>query len=335
MTSVTLRAVGRVVLSTASCITLSASAALSAWGADAAADFPSKPIRMVVPYQPAGLPDLMARLIGPKLFETWKQPVVVENRAGAGGIIGAEIVAKAIADGYTLLLVSGNAHAATPAVQPKLPYDTLRDFAGITVTATSAYALVVTPSLSARSVQELIALAKARPGQLNFASGGIGSGTHFAAELFNELTGISAVHVAYRGMPDALTDTISGRVQFFMAPLASAIPLVRDGKLRMLAVSKHMAGFDEGIPTFAESGVRGYEWDGWTGLLAPAKTPRAIINKLNREVSRILNLRDVKQRMAALGADTVPTTPAQLDKLIADQIALTTNIARKAGIKAE
>lgn len=335
MPSVSLRTVAQTVLFTAGCITLGASPVLSAWGADDAADFPSKPIRMVVPYQTGGLPDLMARLIGPKLFEVWKQPVVVENRSGAGGIIGAEIVAKAIADGYTLLLVSGNAHTATPAVQPKLPYDTLRDFAGITVTATSAYALVVPSSLSARSVQELIALAKAKSGQLNFASGGIGSGTHFAAELFNELTGIRAVHVAYRGVPEALTDIVAGRAQFFMSPLASAVPLVRDGKLRMLAVSKHMAGFDERIPTFAESGVRSYDWDGWTGLLAPAKTPRAIINKLNREVSRVLNLRDVKERMTALGVDTVPTTPAQLDKLIADQVALTTNIARKIGIKAE
>lgn len=335
MAGVTLRTMGQAVLSTASCITLGASAALSAWGADDAATFPSKPIRIVVPTQTAGLPDIMARLIGPKLFEVWKQTVVVENRAGAGGIIGTEIVAKAIADGYTLILVSGNAHVATPAVRVKLPYDTLRDFAGITVTATSAYALVVTPSLNARSVQELVALTKASPGQLNFASAGIGSGTHFAAELFNELNGMRAVHVAYRGIPEALTDTVAGRAQFFMAPLASAIPLVRDGKLRMLAVSKHMAGFDEGIPTFAESGVRGYEWDAWTGLLVPAKTPRTIIDKLNREVSRILNLRDVKERMTALGVDTVPTTPAQLDKLIADQVALTTNIARKAGIKAE
>ncbi len=335
MPSVTLRIVARTVLFTASCITLSASAALSAWGADAATDFPSKPIRMVVPAQTAGLPDLMARLIGPKLYEAWKQPVVVENRAGAGGIIGTEIVAKAVADGYTLILVSGNAHTAKPAVQPRLPYDTLKDFAGITVTATSAYALVVTPTLSAKSLQELVALTKASPGQLNFASAGVGTGTHFAAELFNELTGIKAVHVAYRGIPEALTDTVAGRAQFFMAPLASAVPLVRDGKLRMLAVSKHMAGFGEGIPTFAESGVRGYDWDGWTGLLAPAKTPRTIINKLNREVSRILGLRDVKERMSALGVDTVPTTPAQLDKLIADQVALTTNIARKIGIKAE
>jgi tripartite-type tricarboxylate transporter receptor subunit TctC len=335
MASVTLRTIGRMALSAVSWIFLSASAAMSAWGADDAADFPNKAIRLIVPYQTGGLPDLMARLTGPKLFEIWKQPVVVENRAGAGGIIGTEIVAKAIADGYTLLSVSGNAHTATPAVQLKLPYDTLRDFAGISVTATSAYALVVPPSLNARTVQDLIALAKARPGQLNFASGGIGSGTHFAAELFNELTGIRAVHVAYRGIPDAFTDIVAGRAQFFMSPLASAIPLARDGKLRMLAVSKHMAGFDEGIPTFAESGVRGYDWDGWTGLLAPAKTPRAIINKLNREVSRILNLHDVKQRMTALGVDIEPTTPAQLDKLIADQVALTTTIARKAGIKAD
>lgn len=319
--------------SVAGCIALGACLTLPAWGADNAADYPNRPIRIIVPYQPGGLPDIAARLIGPKLVDVWKQPVVVDNRAGAGGIIGTEIVARSAADGYTLLMVSP-AHATLPAIQSKLPFDVLKDFSGITITSSGAYLLVVPPSLGAKTVKELVALAKALPGQLNFASAGIGTGTHFAAELFNDLAKVDAVHVAYKGIPDALTDTIGGRVQFFMPPLASAIPMVKDGRLRALAVSKRVAGF-ESIPTLAESGVEGYNWEAWAGLLAPAKTPRAIVNKLNAEVSRILTLPDVKQRMAAINADAVPMTAAAFDKMLAEQIALATRLARKAGMKAQ
>jgi tripartite-type tricarboxylate transporter receptor subunit TctC len=323
------------VISSAICIALGVPVAFSAQSADDAAGFPARPIRMVVPFPPAGLPDITARLIGPKLFEAWKQQVVVDNRPGAGGIIGTEIVAKANPDGYTLLSTSSG-HAATPAVHAKLPFDTLRDFAGITLTSGGAYVLVVPPVSGAKSVQELIARAKAKPGQFNFASAGIGSGTHFAAELFKSLANIDVVHVAYKGIPEALTDSVAGRVQFFMPPLASAVTLVKDGKLLALAVTtaKRVSGFED-IPTLAESGVAGYEWGAWSGLLAPAQTPRSIINKLNREVARILGLPEVQQRLAAIGAEAVPTTPAQFDKLIADQVMLTTRLARSAGIKAE
>ncbi len=307
--------------------------ALPAWAADSAADYPNRPIRIIVPYQPGGLPDIAARLIGPKLVDVWKQPVVVDNRAGAGGIIGTEIVARSAADGYTLLMASP-AHATLPAIQSKLPFDVLKDFSGITITSSGAYLLVAPPSLGAKTVKELVALAKAQPGQLNFASAGIGTGTHFAAELFNDLAKVNAVHVAYKGIPDALTDTIGGRVQFFMPPLASAVPMVKDGRLRALAVSKRVAGY-ESIPTLAESGVEGYNWEAWAGLLAPAKTPRAIVSKLNAEVSRILILPDVKQRMAAINADAVPMTAAAFDKMLAEQIALATRLARKAGMKAQ
>lgn len=325
----------KAVISSAICIALGVPVALSAQSADDASGFPARPIRMVVPFPPSGLPDITARLIGPKLLEAWKQQVVVDNRPGGGGIIGTEIVAKANPNGYTLLSTTP-AHAVSPAIHSKLPFDTLRDFAGITLTSSAAYVLVVPSGLGAKSVQELIARAKAKPGQLNFASGGIGSGTHFAAELFKDLANIDVVHVAYRGLPEALTDSVAGRVQFFMPPLASAVSLVKDGKLLALAVTgaKRVSGF-ENIPTLAESGVAGFEWGAWSGLLAPARTPRSIINKLNREVSRILRLPEVQERLAAIGVEAVPNTPAQFDKFIADQIMLTTRIARSAGIKAE
>jgi tripartite-type tricarboxylate transporter receptor subunit TctC len=226
---------------------------------DPAPSFPAKPIRMVVGFTPGGLPDITARLIGPKLFEVWKQQVVVDNRPGAGGIIATDIVAKANPDGYTLLSASSS-HAATPAVRAKLPYDTLKDFAAITLTSRGAYVLVVAPALGVKSVQDLIALAKATPGQLNFASAGAGSGTHFAVELFKDLAHIDVVHVTYKGIPEALTEAVAGRVQFFMPPLASAAALIKDGRLIALAMSTRtrVARYAD-IPTIAESGLPGYE----------------------------------------------------------------------------
>jgi tripartite-type tricarboxylate transporter receptor subunit TctC len=312
-------------------LTTSALSTSAAWAADAAADFPRRPIRIVIPFQTGGLPDIAARLIGPKLTEAWKQPVIVENRPGAGGVIGTDMVAKANPDGYTLLMPS-SAHAAMPVVRAKLPFHPLKDFAPITITASGAYALVVPASLGVKSVQGLIDLAKAKPGQLNFASAGTGSGTHFAAELFRDLAKIDAVHVAYKGIPDALTDTLTGRVQFFMPPLASAAPLAAEGKLVVLAVSQRVSG-NEKIPTFADVGLKGYDWNAWAGLLAPGRTPRAIVSRIHREVARAMALPDVRQKMAAIGADTEPMTPAQFEKLIAEQIQLTTGLAKRAGIK--
>jgi tripartite-type tricarboxylate transporter receptor subunit TctC len=300
-----------------------------------AAGYPARPIRIVVPFSPGGVADITPRVIGPKLVEVWKQQVVVDNRPGAGGVIGTDIVAKANPDGYTLLSASAN-HSATPAVRLKLPFDTLKDFSGITLTSSGAYVLVVAPSFSAKSIKEFIALARSKPGQLNFSSAGTGSGTHFAAELFKVQANIDAVHVPYKGIPEALTDTLAGRVQFFMPSLSPVTGFIKDGKLLALAVStkNRVSGFPD-IPTIAESGVPGYEWNAWTALLAPAKTPRAIVKQLHREVTRILALPDVQQRMAAIGAEVTPISPEQLDKMIAGEVALTAQLARKAGIKAE
>ncbi len=332
---IAMRSTMNVVFLTATCLAFSSPAAWSARGTDEASGFPSRPIRIVVGFPPGGQPDLTARLVGPKLVESLQQQVIVDNRPAAGGVAAARIVATGTPDGYTLLSVSA-AHVVSPTIHAKLGYDPIKDFAGVTMTASAAYMLVAYPGLDVKTVKDLIALAKAKPGQINFASASTGSGTHFAGEIFKRAADIDVVHVPYKGVPAALTDTMTGRAQFFMAPLASAVPLVRDGKLRALGISsreRNRAYPD--IPTIAESGLSGFRWDSWAALLAPAKTPRPIVNKLNREVTRALNLPDVQQRLLALGVEPMPTTPAQLDKFLAEQVAVAAEVARQAGIKPE
>ncbi len=296
--------------------------------------FPNKPLRVVVGFSAGSVVDVSARVIAQKLTESWNQQVVVDNRPSAGGIIAAQTVAHANPDGYTLLSVSAS-HAVAPAIYAKLPYDTLKDFAGITTTVNSPAVLVVNPALGVKSVKELIALAKAKPGQLNFSSGGIGSATHFSAELFKSMAGIDVAHVPYKGIPEALTETMTGRVQYFLSPLAVALPMMKEGKVLALAVSsaKRVAVIPD-VPTIAEAGVPGYRWDTWFGLLVPAKTPAPIIARLNREITRILNLPDVRQRWTALGTEPIPSTAAEFDRLIARDIADLTKLARAANIKA-
>ncbi len=300
---------------------------------DPAANFPGRPIRIVVGFTPGGQPDIYARLIAVKLTEALHQQVVVENRPGAGGLIGTQIVVDATPDGHTLLSVS-SAHVTAPAVRAKMPYDTVRDLAGITLTATATYVLVTPPSLNVKSVQELIALARSKPGQINFSSAGAGSGTHFAGEMFKQSAAIDVVHIPFKGIPESLTDTISGRVQFTMAPVASSVSLIKEGRLRALGVSskKRSAIYPE-LATLAEQGLTGFEWDSWGGLLAPAKTPRAVINKLNREVVKILALPDIIERLRGLGAEPNPSTPAEIDAFVARQLKMVTQIAKKAGIE--
>ncbi len=304
-------------------------------GGDPAAGFPAKPIRIVVGFTPGGVPDITARFIAQKLTESWKQQVVVDNRPGAGGTMAANIVANANPDGYTLLSVS-NAHAVAAAVYAKLPYDTVKDFAGVTMTASGPALLLVSPLLGVKSAKELIALAKSKPGQFNFSSAGVGSGTHFAAELFKNMAGIDVVHVPFKGIPEAITETMAGRVQFFLSPLASAINLAKEGKVSAIGVtSLQRVSQLPAVPTVAESGLPGYRWDFWYGLLAPVKTPRAIITRLNREITGILNQPDVRNRWISLGAEPAPTTPGQFDKLIAEDIAALTKLARASNIKAD
>jgi len=302
------------------------------WAQD---NYPNRPLRIVVGFTPGGGPDITARHIAQRLGESLKQPVIVENRPGAGGTVAAGMVARSPADGYTLLSVS-SAHAAAAAIYPKLAYDTLKDLAGITQTATSKYVLVVAPSLGVRSVGDLVAMAKTRPGQINFSSAGVGSGTHFAGEIFKAMAAIDVVHVPFKGIPDALGETVAGRVQFFMAPIANAVSLVRDGRVIGLGVSSKVRdALVPEVPTIDEAGVPGYEQELWFGILGPAGMPRPIMARLNSEIGRILGDAETKARWAPIGIEPRPTTPQQFDRLIAGEIALYTKIARAANITAQ
>ena len=323
----------RVLFPAAACLVLGAPLAL-AQKADRAAGYPSRPIRFMVPFTPGGQPDIFSRMIGQKMSDAMGQQVVVDNRPGAGGSIGSRIVAESNPDGYTLLSISA-AHAIGPSVR-KLPYDARRDFAGISMSYNAAYLLVVPPALGAKTTQELIAMAKSRPGVLNLASAGRGSGTHFAGEMFKHAAGIDVVHVPYKGIPESMTDIMANRVQLFMAPLASSLPLVKDGRIRALGVSspKRVSVLAD-VPTIAEAGLPGFRFDSWGAIFVPAKTPRAIVNKLNREITTALRLPDIEKRMRALGAEPAPTTPAELDKFVIQELATIQKLAKLAGIKPE
>jgi tripartite-type tricarboxylate transporter receptor subunit TctC len=313
----------------AALLAVPAQPALAQRADDAARAYPSRPLRVVIGFTPGGQPDIAARLLAPKLAAALGQQFVIDNRPGAGGI-----VVDAQPDGHTLL-ASSSAIAITPAVYAKLPFDTVKDIAGVTTVYSAAYLLAVTPALNAKTVQEFVALAKAKPGQLNYASAGNGSGTHFAAEMVKQATQIDVVHVPYKGIPEALNDTIGGRVQFTLAPLGSSVNLVRDGRLRGLAVTgEKRVGIFADLPTLAESGYPGFRWDSWGAIYGPAKMPRAVVNKLNREIVRALNDADIQQRMTALGMEPTPSSPEQLDRFLAQQIALVMQLAKKAGIVA-
>ncbi len=305
----------------------------AAHAADEVADFPRKPIRVVVGFSAGSGVDVSARVIAQKMNENWKQPVIADNRPGAGGTIAAQVVAGATPDGYTLISVSA-AHVISPSLYPKLQYDTLKDFAGVTTTVSLPNVLVVSPSLGVKSVTDLVALAKAKPGQLMFSSGGVGSGTHFASELFKNRAAIDVGHVPFKGIPEALTETMTGRVAFTMSPVANVLPQAKAGKVIALAVApaKRVAAMPD-VPTLAEAGVPGYSWDTWFGILAPAKTPREIVRKLNQEVNRVLVLPDVKKQWDAMGAEALPMAPEQFDKYIAEQVQAIARLAKAANIK--
>jgi len=306
--------------------------AFSAQPGDSAAGFPSRPVRIIVPFTPGGQPDIFTRLIIPRMIASLKQQIIVDNRPGAGGMIGSRIVADATPDGYTLLSISG-AHTTAPFVR-KLPYNTQRDFAGVTRSYNAAYLLVTPMSFSAKSVKELIALAKSKPGGLNFASAGTGSGTHFAGEMFKYKAKIDVVHVPYRGIPESLNDIIAGRVQFFMAPLGSSANLVRDGRIRALGVStaKRIPVISD-IPTIAESGLPGFAWDSWGAIFAPSRTPRAVIDLWNREMRRAMEAPEVQKRLRAIGMEASPSTPQELDAMVKEQMDIVAKLAKAAGLK--
>jgi tripartite-type tricarboxylate transporter receptor subunit TctC len=297
--------------------------------------YPVKPIRIVVPAPPGGGTDILSRTLAQKLGERLGQQVIVDNRPGASGMIGTDVVAKAAPDGYTLLMAY-TSHVINPGLQPKIPYDTLNDFAPVSMVGVIPSVLVLHPSVPVRSVKELIALAKAKPGALNYASAGSGSATHLSGVLFGSMAGVNIVHVPYKGGAPALNDVLGGHVSFMFANLAPTVPHLKSGRLRALAVTsaKRTSAMPE-LPTMAEAGLRGYEATAWFALLAPAKTPAAVIGKLNAEAVSILQLPDVKERLASQGADTMPGSPAELDRYIRAEIPKWTKVIRESGARAE
>lgn len=300
-----------------------------------AQQYPAKPIRMIAPFTAGGPVDITARIVAQKLTESWGQPVVVENRTGASGTIGTDVVAKAPPDGYTALM-SASAHVIVPNILPKVPYDPIRDFAPVTVVMSSPLALVVTPTLPVKSVKEFIALAKARPGELSFASSGPGSSTHLTAELLKSVTATKMVHVPYKGQSQALTDVISGQVQFMFNSLPPVMELAKAGRLRMLAItSERRSPQLAGVPTFAESGYKNMITGSWYALWLPARTPEAIVTRLSNEVVRITNLPEVRSRILELGGEPVANTPAQFDAFQKAEMKRWAKVIKDSGAKAE
>ncbi len=307
-------------------------------GAQAASEesaYPSKPIRIIVPFTAGSATDIMARIVGPKLVERWGKQVVTDNRPSAGGIVACSIVAEAAPDGHTLM-VTGSNFAGSAALYSKLPFDAVRDFSGITQLASTPLVLVVAPNLGTKSVKELITLAREKPGQLNYGSTGLGSGPHYGAELFKLVAGINAVHVPYRGSPESLTDLMAGRVQFILSPVLAAAPLIKSGRVVALAVTTtYRAPALPDVPTVAEAGLPAFEYQGWYGMLAPARTSRQLVNLLSREVGRILDQPDVKERIASQGAVAKSSSPEAFDKLVHDEITKRRKVWKAAGVTAE
>jgi tripartite-type tricarboxylate transporter receptor subunit TctC len=297
--------------------------------------YPHKPIRLVVPFPPGGGTDILARLLGQKAGEMLSQQIIIDNRGGAGGTIGTDIAAKAPPDGYTLILVSGS-HAINPGLYQKLPYDSVNDFAPITQIATSPGILVVNPSLPVKSVKELIALARARPGQINYASAGSGTPPHLAGELFKVMAKIDMVHVPYKGNAPAFTDVIGGQVSLIFPTMPSAMPFIKSGKLRPIAVTsakRSPAAAD--IPTIAESGLPGYEATSWYGILAPALTPERIVARLHEVLVSVIGAPDMKDKLATQGLDPVANAPQEFAAVIKSEIAKWAKVVKASGAKPE
>ena len=299
-------------------------------------DYPSHPVRWIVPFAPSGPTDLMSRAVAEKLSQRLGQQFVVDNRPGAGGNIGAELVSKSTADGYTLMIGHVGTHAINAALYPRIAFDPIRDFTPITLIATLPLALVVHPSVPAKNVSELIAYAKARPGQLNFASAGNGGPTHLTGELFKTSAHIDIVHVPYKGNAAALLDLIAGRVQMMFSNMLTSMPHVRAGKLRAIAISSaKRTPQAPDLPTVAESGVPGFSAVPWYGVLGPAGLPRALVNKLNREIAHALEQQDMQERFVAQGIDLQSSTPEQFSALIKSEIVKWRKVVRDAGAKVD
>lgn len=307
----------------------------AATAAFAQTNYPAKPVRLVAPFTAGGPVDITARILAQKLTDAWGQQVLVENRTGASGMIGAELVAKSPADGYTLL-VNSSIHVIVPSLFPKMGYDPMRDFAPITVVSSSPLLLVVTPSLPVKDVKDFIALANARPGELSFASSGSGSSTHLTAELFKTVTRTNMQHVPYKGQSQALTDVISGQIPFMFNSLPPVLEFVKGKRLRVLAITseKRYASLPE-VPTFAESGYKELISGSWYAIWAPAKTPDALVARLHADIVKIINLPDVRGRIQELGGEPVGNTPAEFDAFQKADMARWAQVVKNSGAKAE
>ena len=301
----------------------------------AAAIYPSKPIRMIVPFAPGGGTDIIARLVAQDLGQAWGQTVVVDNRAGGGGTVGTNLAAKSTPDGYTMVLCSlGLSYA--PALYSKLPYDTERDLLPISRVATQPFVYVVIPALGVNSMKDLIALAKSKPGEIRYGSGGSGGSSHLGTELLRVMTGIDLVHVPYKGTGPALTAMLGGEIHIQLIGISSVVPHMKSGRMRALAVSgaKRSSAAPE-VPTVAESGVPGYEFDVWYGMLFPAGTPRAIVGKANAEINRVLKSPALAQRFAAIGLEPAGNTPEEFAKMIRSEIVKWRKVVESAKIRVE
>jgi tripartite-type tricarboxylate transporter receptor subunit TctC len=298
--------------------------------------FPSKTVKLVVPFPAGGPLDATGRTIAQKLTEAWGQSVIVENKPGAGGNIGAEYVAKSAPDGYTVVMGALSTHAVNPSLYPKMPFDAQKDFAPITLVAVTPNVLVVNPSLPVHSVKELIAYAKANPGKLSFGSGSIGSAGHLAGELFKVDAGVDMVHVPYKGAAPAMQGLLAGDTQLMFDNLASAMSQVKGGKLRALAVTTaERSKLVPELPTMAEAGVPGFDISTWYGLLAPAGTPPDVIAKWNADVTKILSAPEMRERLAAQGAEAAPDSPADFAKFIASELVKYAKIVKASGAKVD
>ena len=311
-------------------------AGVAAPDASAQAAWPSKPIRIVVPFPPGGTTDILARAAAQKMTEAWKEQAVIDNRPGAGGNIGAELVAKAPADGYTMLMGTVGTHAINASLYAKMPYDHVKDFAPVILVAAVPNVMVVHPSVPAATVAEFIAWAKANPGKVNFASSGSGTSIHLAGELFKTQTGLAMTHVPYKGSAPAIADLIGGQVQVMFDNLPSALPQIRGGKLRALAVtSRERANALPDVPTVAESGLPGFEASSWFGLLAPTGTPREVVVRVNAEIARWLASSDAKDKLASQGAIAAGGSPEDFASHITAETAKWQKVVRESGAKVD
>lgn len=296
--------------------------------------FPSKPIKLISGASPGSASDIIARAVGEKLQSEFGVPVVIENRTGAAGALAVQSILAAPADGYTVFVYTG-AHTVVPLIN-KITYDPIRDFSAVVPLAVVPNVMVVSPAKGYKSVRDVVDAAKARPGQLNYASVGVGSATYMSAEKFRIASGIDAVHIPYKGSPEALTETMAGRIDYFFAPLVSALPMIKAGKLVPLAVgTTRRSALLPDVPTLAEAGVAKSDYVFWIGMLVSSKTPRDVVQKLNQSTLKALQTPEVRERLASLGAEPMPMSPEQFDELIKDELTANALVIKAAGIKPE